>query len=397
MPDLDRPVVALTFDDGPSSFRPRTLEVLREHGVPATFFDVGARVRANPHLVAFAAAEGHLVLNHTDTHPRLADLPDEQVRSEVRETEQALAAAGVEPAFKAVRPPFLSTDEGVRGVLSDLGYLEVLATFGVPDYDPATTAEQIVAEVLEKAEPGAVVVLHDGAIDSGAGAATVEALPAIITGLRERGYELGLLDASGSAVPATLQHRSDPVPPVQAPVPYRPLVHESPEPPAPWVVSVGVGPGAVEAMWRDYCTATGADPDSLDVATAFGDSPAMADQLLELVLHGPKRATAGLLADFDAGTPLPSVGAHWIVLDGTGAPACVLQTTDVRTGLLGSVDDAFALDEGEGDRTRGDWLAGHRRYFERQGERRGTPFDETTEQVVFERFRVVWPPEVADR
>ena len=150
----------------------------------------------------------------------------------------------------------------------------------------------------------------------------------------------------------------------------------------------------VRRFWDECCAATGAPADSLTAVESFGDSPAMADELLALVLEGTKRATAGLVADFVAdGTPLPRPGDHWLVLDGRGRPGAVLRTVEARTGLLHSVDDAFAWDEGEGDRTRDDWLRGHLGYFRRQGERTGVPFDEHAEQVVFERFALVWPLE----
>ena len=96
-------------------------------------------------------------------------------------------------------------------------------------------------------------------------------------------------------------------------------------------------------------------------AWAFGDSVAMANELASLVVEGRKRATAGLLAEYKAeGEPLPQLGDLSIVIDGSGAPACLIRTTDVRVGPLESVDEQFAWDEGEGDRTREGWLAEHR-------------------------------------
>lgn len=120
---------------------------------------------------------------------------------------------------------------------------------------------------------------------------------------------------------------------------------------------------------------------------AFGDAAQMADDLLDCVLHGPKRATAGLLAEFESeGEPLPAVGSHWGLLDGSGVPRAVVETTDVRVGPVVSVDHAFAWDEGENDRTREGWLDAHRTFFRRQGVE-----DPDGEPCVFERFRVVWP------
>lgn len=141
---------------------------------------------------------------------------------------------------------------------------------------------------------------------------------------------------------------------------------------------------ACARLWAQCCVERATAPESLGAVEAFGDGPETADQLVELVLRGVKRATAGLLRDQEVAAV---VGEHWIAVDGSGRPRCVLRTTDVRVGLLDTVDDAFARDEGEGERTRDGWLLAHRRFFGRQDE----PFDEARDQVVFERMTVVWP------
>lgn len=150
------------------------------------------------------------------------------------------------------------------------------------------------------------------------------------------------------------------------------------------------------AFWNRYKAAAGLDHDRYDVV-AFGDSAAMADELADLVVNGPKRATAGLLRDFGpGGEPMPVVGGHVVVVDGAGRPRCIWRTTEVTVKPLVEVDAAFAWDEGEGDRTRDDWLDGHRRYFSRQAARDGFAFHDRIE-TVFERFAVVWPPGIDDR
>ncbi len=132
-------------------------------------------------------------------------------------------------------------------------------------------------------------------------------------------------------------------------------------------------------------------------AECFGDSPELADELLGLVLDGRKRATAGLVAQFVAdGEPLPRVGGHWVACDGRGAPRAVLRSTELRVGTLGSVDAAFAHDEGEGDRSVEGWLEAHRAWAGRVGPGIGVDAAGDDLEVVFERFTVVWPPEVAD-
>jgi uncharacterized protein YhfF len=127
----------------------------------------------------------------------------------------------------------------------------------------------------------------------------------------------------------------------------------------------------------------------LDIAGAFafGDTPELQDELLGFVARGTKRATAGSVVEWEADDgPLPAPGLYWGLLDSHGQPHYVMQTVQVSQGRLVEVTPAFAWDEGEYDRTLESWLAGHRRYFRRQG------VDEPDDlKVIFERFRVVWP------
>ena len=122
-----------------------------------------------------------------------------------------------------------------------------------------------------------------------------------------------------------------------------------------------------------------------------GDSAELADELGLLVLHGPKRATAGLVQAFVAqDEPMPRAGDRCLVLGGDGRPLAIVRTTDVRVGPLSSVDGRFAWDEGEGDRTRARWLDAHTRFFNRQCTAMGLTFSDDI-GVVFERFELVWP------
>ena len=149
---------------------------------------------------------------------------------------------------------------------------------------------------------------------------------------------------------------------------------------------------AADRLWRAYAAAhpelaTDAEPPTVD---RFGDGAELTDELLNLVLHGPKRATAGLVAEYEAdGTPLPRIGSHWIPCDSTGRPRAILRSIELRIGPFTSVDAAFAFDEGEGERTLESWRDDHRRYWTRAGQRLGFEWSEDME-IVFERFEVVW-------
>ncbi|MCP3856549.1 MAG: ASCH domain-containing protein [Actinomycetia bacterium] len=139
------------------------------------------------------------------------------------------------------------------------------------------------------------------------------------------------------------------------------------------------------AMWADYCAASGHQGPY--TAWGFGNrsDPELMTDLAVLVGDGPKRATAGLVADYEAeNEPLPRNGDHSIVLDGQGLPVCIISTTEVVVVPFGEVDEQFARDEGEGDRTLTWWRTSHQGYFAGQGLDDDTP-------MVLERFDKVWP------
>lgn len=155
---------------------------------------------------------------------------------------------------------------------------------------------------------------------------------------------------------------------------------------------------AAAAMWEDYRAAhPGAAASASDYTVEFfGDSVELANELLALVTHGPKRATASLVEEFaEEDEPLPRIGSHWIACNGSGSPAVIIRSTELRIGIFDSVDAAFAYDEGEDDRSLESWRLEHRRYWERTRAAVGREFT-AAHEVVFERFSVVWPPELAD-
>ena len=149
----------------------------------------------------------------------------------------------------------------------------------------------------------------------------------------------------------------------------------------------------VAAFWQRYVDSLAAKhphrharPDVF----AFGDSPALADELAVLVQAGQKRATASLPVEFTSlGLPLPAVGDVSIVTLANGTPVAIIELVEVREIPFQAVDAAFAAAEGEGDGTLVWWQAAHRRYFVRVCARLGGTFDETT-PVICQRFRVLW-------
>ncbi len=149
---------------------------------------------------------------------------------------------------------------------------------------------------------------------------------------------------------------------------------------------------AAAVLWDAYAAAhpDQAAADSQYNVETFGDSPQMADELLALVLDGTKTATSSLVAEYaEDGDQLPRIGIHWIVCDSAGVPRVILRTTELRLGTFNDVDEAFARDEGEDDRSLDSWRREHRKFWERTAAARGTSWSESDE-LVLERFKVVW-------
>ena len=152
---------------------------------------------------------------------------------------------------------------------------------------------------------------------------------------------------------------------------------------------------ATDDFWSEFVAAA-RDVAADYTVVAFGHTTELADELAALVISGRKRATASLLRDYTAGTEaMPQVGDFVLVVDGSRRPTCIWRTTEITVKPLVDVDDAFAWDEGEGERTRAWWLSAHRSYFSGQAQREGFEMYDTI-KTVFERFEIVWPPGVAD-
>ncbi len=185
-----RPVVYLTFDDGPNQrATPLILETLDRHQAPASFFIVGDFARRLPRL-ASEVARHHLVGNHTDTHVKLHRRGPATVRREIGDAHRALTdVTAVAP--RAFRAPHGYRNPFVRRVAASFDYRVFGWTYGVWD-TTRPGPEEIRRRVRAKLRPGAIVLLHDGDGYDFAGdrSQTAAALGGIITDARNAGYEL---------------------------------------------------------------------------------------------------------------------------------------------------------------------------------------------------------------
>jgi len=102
-------------------------------------------------------------------------------------------------------------------------------------------------------------------------------------------------------------------------------------------------------------------------AWSFGDSSDMADELADLVIKGVKTASCGSLVSFQAEDPTPQIASYNIILNGQGAPVCVIRVVSLRLVRFCEVTEAFARKEGEGDLSLEYWKEGHKAFFTREG------------------------------
>ena len=192
--DPGRRIVALTFDAGADTgFTAQILDILDREAVPATFGLTGAWVEANPALTTRIGAAGHQLVNHTWDHrsftgvsarPALTGAADR--RDQLDRTEAAIARLTGRSTRPWFRPPYGDTDASVNADVGAAGYrfnvLWTVDSLGWQGLSPAA----ITARCLNGAVPGAIYLFHVGAASQDAAA-----LPAVIAGLRERGYAFG--------------------------------------------------------------------------------------------------------------------------------------------------------------------------------------------------------------
>jgi len=187
--DTDRPVIALTFDDGPHpDITPRILAILGRENVPATFFLVGRHLSAQMEIAQAMLAAGHELANHTYNHHILFLLSDKQLRSEILRTDRLLRdLTGITP--KHLRPPSGLFSRRVLDIADELEYRVVVGD--VYPRDPHRPGiEKIVRRVLDRTTKGSIIILHDGGNTGKVDRTQTEAaLHEIIVGLRDEGFE----------------------------------------------------------------------------------------------------------------------------------------------------------------------------------------------------------------
>ena len=182
--------IAVTYDDGPNDPHTlRLLEVLARHGVRATFFLIGRYVQKRPDIAHAVAEAGHVIGNHTFTHPLLIFKSEAEIRKELSDCRAALNDA-VGAHSNLFRPPFGGRRPAVLRIARELGLEPVMWNVTGHDWS-ATPAQEIESKVMRRIRGGDVILLHDGGHQAmGADRSqTVQATGQLLGRYQAEGYE----------------------------------------------------------------------------------------------------------------------------------------------------------------------------------------------------------------
>lgn len=183
--DMGENLCALTFDDGPSNFTPHLLDMLKDYGIPATFFMLGSNARRLPAVVRRVAAEGHEIGNHTYSHPNLHRLNLEQQKEQIGLTEAIFREIGVTSLY--MRPPYGNYDERTIKIIKEHGLKLIMWSMDSFDWkrlpEDYSKLRSTRGTVYENGNLRGVFLFHD------IHKSTVDDLPRIIANLRAGGCQ----------------------------------------------------------------------------------------------------------------------------------------------------------------------------------------------------------------
>ncbi|MFS0837316.1 polysaccharide deacetylase family protein [Paenibacillus sp. 1P03SA] len=182
--------IALTFDDGPDlKYTPQVLDILKKNQVKATFFVIGSRARAHPEMIGRMVREGHVVGNHSYSHPFMPKLTASEFSSQIMRTQDIIKQlAGYTP--RLVRPPYGAINEEQVRWMSDHRLLVI--NWDVDSLDwKGLSGKQVYHNIVDNARAGSIILQHSaGGNDKHDLSGTVSALPDLIRSLKSSGYKL---------------------------------------------------------------------------------------------------------------------------------------------------------------------------------------------------------------
>lgn len=177
--DVNKSMVALTFDDGPSKYTTRILECLKKYDSKATFFEVGVQVKKYPEITKNVFDDGHELANHTYEHVQLTKVSGSEMKSQVEKTND-LIEENTGERTKLVRPPYGSYDNNVK---QNLDYPLILWSIDTLDWK-TKDANATYNSVINGVKDGSIVLMHDFY------STTADAVEKIVPKLVKEGFQL---------------------------------------------------------------------------------------------------------------------------------------------------------------------------------------------------------------
>ena len=183
--------VYFTFDNGyEQGYTQEVLEVLKKHQVPATFFVTGHYVKTEPDLVKRMVDEGHIIGNHSYSHPDFTTMTKEEMKKELDKLEKAVADVSGQKQTVYLRPPRGTFNENTLKWATEFGYVHVFWSLAFKDWETNNQKgwKYSYDQIMTQIHPGAILLLHTVSEDN------AKALDKVITQLKKDGYTFKSLD-----------------------------------------------------------------------------------------------------------------------------------------------------------------------------------------------------------
>ena len=185
-------VIYLTFDAGfENGYTESVLDTLKKNHVPAAFFLVGTYIRDNPDLVKRMVNEGHIVANHTMSHPDMSAISDKTAfTKELSQTEEFYKSVIEKDMPHYYRPPRGTYSESNMKMANELGYKTIFWSLAYVDWnvDKQPSKEEAFSKLVPRIHPGAVLLLHNTSKTN------ADILDELISEYKKLGYEFKTLD-----------------------------------------------------------------------------------------------------------------------------------------------------------------------------------------------------------
>lgn len=180
--DITKPMIALTFDDGPSAHTQRLLDIFKTYGGKGTFFVIGSTLDDRQEALRQIANDGHEIGNHSWSHSSFVESSSDAVRNEIMKTRNKIYdITGVDSIL--VRPPHGACNERIQAVGRELGVAFVNWSVDTLDWK-TKNADAVYKEIMNDAADGNIILCHD------LHKTTVDAMERAIPALIEKGYQL---------------------------------------------------------------------------------------------------------------------------------------------------------------------------------------------------------------